>query len=392
MILYLLHFFKGVLKISVTGAYLERFFNLCAQNNIGVWNISKKGLDEVHLNILTEDYARLQKIISNSKCSSKIIKKSGLPYVLSKIKTRYALILGFFAVFATYYVLTNYLFAIEITGTDKTAMIYDALEQNNIKIGTKLSEIDATSAKNNIILENDEILWMAINLKGNMATVEVYERDETPEIVAKDVACDIVADKTGLIDTIEVLAGEKVVDVGHTFLEGDVLVSSEVVNYPQVEDITQRYVHSIANIKASIWYKLTRILPSEIYTKDYTGEQITNYSLIFGKKAINLYKSTSNDYAFYDKIVSVSKITLSASVTIPIYLKAEQYIEYEPNLATINSDVAFTLLEQNLLKSLNEHIDGDIIKTTQTNTDQNNIISINMDIETLENIGVEKER
>ncbi|MFI3225927.1 MAG: sporulation protein YqfD [Clostridia bacterium] len=392
MILYLLNFCKGVLKISVTGAYLERFFNLCALNNISVWNISKHGLDEVHLNILIEDYTRLQKIISNAKCSSSVIKKSGLPYVLSKIKTRYALILGFFAVFATYFVLTNYLFAIEVIGTDKTAMIYDALEQNNIKIGTKLSEINANEVRNNIILDNDEILWMAINLKGNMATVEVYERDETPEIISKDVACDIIADKTGLIDTIEVLAGEKVVDVGHTFLEGDILVSSEVVNYPQVEDITQRYVHSIANIKASIWYHITRILPSEIYSKDYTGAQIKNYSLIFGKKAINLFKSTSNEYAFYDKIISVRKITLSPSVTIPIYLKTEQYIEYEPQLANINSDVGFSMLEQNLLKSLNEHIDGDIVKNSQIYNDENNIISIQMDIETLENIGVEKER
>lgn len=392
MILYILNFYKGVLLISVSGSYLERFFNLCANNNISIWNISKKGLDVIELNILVDDYKKLNSIISHSKCKARVIKKSGLPFILSKIKTRYALVAGFFACFATYYILTTYLFSINIVGTDKTAMIYKALEENDIKIGTKVSSIDPVAVRNNIILQNDEILWMAINLKGNMATIEVYERKATPQIVSKDQPCDIIAEKTGLIDTIEVLAGEKVVDVGNTFLEGDVLVSCEIINYPQVLDIKQRYVHSIANIKASIWYNITRILPSNVYIKNYTGNEKTYYTIIFDKNAINLSQNTRNPYTFYDKIVETKKITLSPSVTIPVYLKTETYIEYTQETQKIESNSAYDLLEKNLLNSLQEDIDGNIIKKDKTVNDENDIISVYMKIETLENIGVEKER
>ncbi|MFI3116097.1 MAG: sporulation protein YqfD [Clostridia bacterium] len=392
MILYLLNFLKGVLKISVKGSYIERFFNVCAKNDIAIWNIKKIDIDEVQVNILLEDYTKLREFIPKTKCEIFIISKKGMPYVMSKLRYRYAFISGFFMCFITYYILTNYLFAIEIVGTEKTSMIYDMLEENDITIGTKISTINVTQAKNNIILHNDEILWLAINIKGNMATVNVFEREETPTIVEKDVPCDIIADKTGLIDSIEVLYGEKIVDVGQTFLKGDVLVSSEVVNYPQIEEIEQRYVHSIANIKASVWYNITRYLPSEIYLKNYTGREYSDYTLVFGKKAINLIENTRNSYAFYDKIVYTQKITLSKSVTVPVYLKVETYTEYTPETYKITEQTAFEILENSIKNKLQENIDGSIITEKNTESVTDNLISLNMYIQTLENIGIEREK
>ena len=392
MILYLLNYSKGILKISVTGSYMERFFNLCAMNNINIWNISRVDLGEIHLNILVGDYRRLRKIIDNSKCSSKIISKNGLPSAILKVKKRYALILGFFVCFLVQYMLTNYLFDINITGTENTAVIYDMLCENDIKIGSKISDIDVKMAQNDIMAQNEDLLWISINLKGNMANVEVSKRYPLPEIIPKDIPCDIVAEKTGMIDSIDVLAGQKIIDVGHTFIVGDVLVSAEPQSFPQVVDISPRLVHSIANIKATIWYDLNRVLPKEISVKNYTGREKTRYTIIFGKKAINLFKNTGNPYTFYDKIVDTNKIKLSSSVTIPIYLKTERYIEYTNEVALITDELGFNLLESNLLDTISRNINGDIINTQIVKNSNDKTISVDISLETLEDIGVKQQR
>ena len=388
MILYLLNYAKGILQISVTGSYLERFFNLCSTNNIKIWNINRIDFSEIHLSISVSDYKKLKKIIDKSKCSVNILTKFGLPFTFLKFKKRYALILGCLICIVMQYALTNYLFAINITGTENTALVYDALAENGIKIGQKISDIEEKFAQNSIIKQNEEFLWMSINIKGNMATVEVLERSPLPEIVAKDIPCDIIAEKTGLIDSIDVLSGEKMVDVGHTFLAGDILVSSEPKSFPQLEDISPRYVHSIANIKATIWYDLTRVLSNEINVKQYTGKETTKYSVVFGEKEINLYKSTRNPYPFYDKIIDTKKLTLSPSVTIPIYIKTETYIEYTPLKSEISSETGYDLIESNLMLNINDHIDGDIINTQIATSADNNTICVKIALQTLENIGI----
>lgn len=392
MILYLLNYSQGIVRISVCGAYLERFFNLCACNSINIWNITRIDLDEVYVNILVCDYKRLRKIITNSKCSCKIVSKYGVPFIARKLKKRCAFVFGFFLCAFTYYILTSHLFDIKINGTENTALIYNALYENNVVIGSKLSDIDVKSVQNEIISQNDELLWISINLKGNMATVEVKEREISPELIDKDTPCDIIAEKTGIIESIDVLAGEKMIDVGHTFLKDDILVSCIPKSFPQVEDIFDRQVHSIANIKATIWYNLSRILLKDVTIKNYTGKVHNHYSIVFNKNSINLFKNTSNLYAFYDKIIDIKEINLSDSVVFPIYLKKETYIEYIPEKGQILDETGVSILENNIISCVNNAILGDIIKTRYAEHSNDSKIHIEMNIETLEQIGIKKVR
>lgn len=380
------------MKIEVKGSYLERFFNICAHNEIKLWAVIRRDIDLVELKLSLSDYKRLLSIVEKTKCRVKLIDKKGIPFCLFTIRKRYALVAGFAVLGLVFYVLTSFLFEINITGTENTALVHKALKDNGIKIGTKLSEINANYIQNEIILNYEEFLWIAINLKGNVANVEVLEREKMPIIVEKDTACDIIANKSGIIDSIDVLSGEKMVYTGQTFTAGDVLVSSEMIGYPQIDDPQIRLVHSLADIKATVWYDTQVNIQSEIYTKNYTGRSKTHYSIIFGKKVVNLYKNTSISYPFYDKIVDIKKIVLSDSVTIPIYLKVEKYIEYEPEISVINPEKASEIMSNNLKINLYSHIDGDIIDTDFSTTVADKIITLTAKIETLEKVGIKVPR
>lgn len=388
MILKILNFCKGYIKISVKGAYLERFFNICAHNEIALWDIKRRDIDYVELCLHNADYKRLLCIIDRTKCSTKIIDKKGVPFLMFNMRKRYAFVGGFALLCVVLHVLTSYLFAINISGTDNTALVYKALKENDIKIGTKLSSIDAVFTQNEIIRDFDEFLWIAINLKGNMANIEVLEREDMPDIIDKNTPCDIIADKSGIVDSIDVLSGEKMVISGQTFTAGDVLVSSEIIGLPQFEDPEIRLVHSIADVRATVWYDTDRVLQREIYSKKYTGRSQNKVSIIFGKKAINLYKNTSISYPFYDKIVSIEKFELSDSVTVPVYIKTEKYIEYEPEIVLIDPETAGEIMSANTKKSLYNHIIGDIIDTSFNTEFDEKTVTLTSNIQTLEKVGI----
>lgn len=392
MIIFLINYLKGYLKISVYGSYIERFFNICASNNLTLWDIKREDIDKLSLKISVSDYKKLRTLIDNTKCSCKVDLKIGFPFVFKKIKTRYALFSGFVVFLACFYVLTNYLFSIAIIGTEKTKYIYDILEEHNIKIGTKLDSIDARYTSNSIIKDHDDLLFIAINIRGNMATIEVTEREPLPELLDKDDPCDIIADKTGMISSIDVLAGEGIVDVGHTFLVGDVLVSSETTSYSLNEVLPQRYVHSLANIKATIWYNIERVLSSEIFLKEYTGKSHKTYSIVFDKKVINLSKNTSNLYPFYDKIISTKEIKISDSITLPVFLQIDEYIEYIPVSSQISHQSGYDIIKSNTLSNLADSIDGSIINKQTVEKYDNNTISVHSYVETLENVGIKLKR
>ena len=392
MILYVINYLRGTLKIKINGSYIERFFNVCAKNDIDLWNINKVCIDEMHCNILVSDYKVLLSFVNNTKCTVEVLEKRGFPPLLKRFRKRYMFFAGLIMAFSVYFTLTNYVWQININGTDKTALVYEALDLQNIKIGTKLSDISAKDAQNNILSLYDDFLWFAVTINGNSLNVDIKERTETPEIIDKTEYCDIIAEKSGMIDSIDVLYGEKMIEIGQTFASGDVLVSSEMKSYPQVVDYETRFVHSMADIKANVWYNFESILIREMDEKKYTGKEITKYTLIFSNKAINLFKNSGNPYLFYDKIVDVKEIHLSESVTIPIKLKTETYIEYEKTPVLLNADFGVDLLCKNLYGDILKNIDGDILENKTTENVSDSIIRVSSDVTTLENIGIKIKR
>ena len=72
-------FWKGSVRIRVTGREPERFFNLCGHHNITLWDVTEhQGCFEMSL--LPEDFFRLLPIRRKSGVRIRIQKKQGLPF------------------------------------------------------------------------------------------------------------------------------------------------------------------------------------------------------------------------------------------------------------------------------------------------------------------------
>lgn len=384
-------FLGGTITLEVKTAYSERFLNLCAKNNINLLKIKRLDIDILLIKLSIFDYKKLLKITDNTKYIYKIKLKKGIPFTIFNIRKRYALFLGFILIFFIIYNVNSRVFVIDIEGTRKTAEMSDILSDYGINIGMNIYDVDTRNIPQKIMLEYPDILWCAINIKGNTLTFEVTKRSERLDIVDMTKPCDIIADKAGLIDSISVKYGEKIVGVGQTFAKGDVLVSSKVTHYPQVEEYNQLYVGSIADIYARVWYDVVRLMPKETYEKVYTGNEYTEYFIETPKSSYILYENSGNSYAFYDKIKDTKEFNLSEYVEFPLKIVSYTYKEYE----VVSKELVITdmieLLEQNTRQSIVSNIEGSITDFLTVDTSNQSVLRILYHCETLEKIGIKKQ-
>ena len=73
----------GYVKFYGKGVFPERFLNLCAKENILVWN-SKVNVNEMTGCMHIHDYKNIKKIAKKSSMRLKITKKRGLPFLVNR--------------------------------------------------------------------------------------------------------------------------------------------------------------------------------------------------------------------------------------------------------------------------------------------------------------------
>lgn len=79
--------------------------------------------------------------------------------------------------------------------------------------------------RNHVLLALPEVSWLAVNVRGCVAHVQVVERHRPPEAADRSTVTNIVARRAGLITKVEALEGQAMVLPGATVTEGQLLIS-----------------------------------------------------------------------------------------------------------------------------------------------------------------------
>lgn len=205
---------KGYVNIFVEGVFLERFINICRSKNIILWNIERKRSTIMYANISIEDFRKIKRIASKTKCRIKIKSKKGLPFIFYRYKKRKIFLICLILVFLGLFAFSQFLWNVEINIKDTTNVekynqeeILQNLQEAGLKTGVLKKDINVNTVINNVRLKRNDIAWMGINLKGTNAIVEIVFSTEKPEIVDNADYCNIVADKDGTIYKISAQNG-----------------------------------------------------------------------------------------------------------------------------------------------------------------------------------------
>lgn len=381
--------FKGYVYVSVEGFYIEKVINICKKNNIELINLDRKSNTIIYVGIRVKDFRDLSKIAKENKCRMKIVKKSGMPFVVKRYRKRKYFFIALLVLWLLIIVLSKFIWNIEIIGEGDvySERILNIVKEEGIEIGKLKKHVNLDKVINRIRLENDDISWVGIKMCGTNVKIEIIKTDVKPEVVKENEFCNIVAKKDAVIENINAQNGIPKVMQGDVVKKGDVLIDG-VIEGKYTEP---RKVHSIGEVKGKVWYKENVRVYYKQVKKIQTGNKEEKYAVKLNKIKINFFKKLSK-FEIYDKIRTDKKLKIFSNLYLPIQIEKDTFYELKEEEIEYTADEAKKQAIEEAKIKLKEKIGncGDIINE-YINTDENEeYIDVEVTYEVLENIGTEE--
>jgi len=154
--------------------------------------------------------------------------------------------------------------------------------------------------------------------------VQVRERVKPPQMVNERAPANVVARRAGVVLRVQALDGVTCVLPGTAVEKGQLLISG-------VEDTNTfgaRLLAGMGTVEGRTWYSLTANLPAQVREKQYTGEERTCVSLVFGTHRVKFFRNSSIEGREYDKINQRKEGALFG-LALPVTLVVEKLRFYE---------------------------------------------------------------
>ena len=392
----IINFLRASVLFTVTGAFPERFLNLCAQAGVGFWDLERLDPHTLRLRVSRRDARRVGPLAEKVLCEARARRHLGFPYFLAGFRKRYALLLGLALSLAAVCLLSRFVLTIEVSGNEtvSTAAILTELSRQGVRVGAYGPGLDVRRISQESLLRLDGLAWMSINLHGTRAEVLVREKLPEPEVRDESTPANVVAQADGVILDLEVLDGQAAFREGEAVLRGEVVISGTMdLREPEYSavDAGQRLVHARGNVWARTYRTLTAQIPLEAQVKRYTGEEEIQWSLLALGRTVNFFGKGGVFSEVYDKIVETHPLTLPGGRVMPLALRRTEYRAYVTEPAALNAGAARSMLEERLLERLDALIgeDGEVLDTVFTVREEDGMLAVTLRAECREQIGRE---
>ncbi len=349
-------FVKGGVVIEAEGGFLERFLNICMRRGIYLSDVNRTSEQKLRAKIGIKGFKEIRPIAKKTRTRVRIKKRTGLPFLLHRYRSRRFAIAGILLFFVILYYLSTHIMGIDIVGNQRisTAELERELKNFGLYRGAAVSSLDSKLIQNKMMTQFDDLAWIGVSVKGARAYIEVKERLDTKISVDTDVPCNIVASRDGVIRSMEVRSGQSVVGVNEAVAKGDLLVSGAVDS--GVFGI--RWEHSSGNIYAETIYKKSGEYPLNFTEKEYTGKTKAQHSIVIFGKEIKLSLKKAPPFEYSDKKSETFSYNLISNKLPPLVIKRDTFKEYIPQKRTRDEAEAAALGKKELFSELERELSG----------------------------------
>lgn len=377
---------KGQVRVHITAAFPERVLNLCGARNLAFWDVAWISATEFECTLSRQDCAALRRAAEKVDCTISTKTRTGVPFFLGRLRRRQALAVGACICAILLLVGSFFIWDFEITGntTVPDEEILRSLEKNGVRLGTFCFSVNEADLRNHVLLDLPRLSWIAVNVSGCKAHVQVRERIEKPALLNRKTPCNLVARRDGVIVKVDAINGEKLVLPGTTVESGQILISG-------VQDtgtFGARLVAGIGKVYARTWYSLSTEIPLNVEKKVYLNGTRRRVSLIFGTKRIKFYGNGSYSTGRYDKI-TVRTPLRPFGLPTPLKLEKETYVPYAVRREKISTAQAVkrgrTILDAYLRSTLDR--EGKVASELCTSSRHGDVLTVKLAAECVEQIG-----
>ncbi len=356
-------FLFGYVRFSFSGGFNEGFINACYKKGLNIKNIKTKN-DVLTAETDMKTYMKLHRIAYKDGGKVKIIKKCGIPFLLSPLRNRWGVFAGmlFFVFFISF--MGGFIWNITVTGTDKVkdAKIIDYLSQNGLAVGKRWADIDKENLEFSVLADFDDVGWISINKFGSTAGIEINETVNAPNIIDNSKITNVKATKDGIIKHVTALSGLPQVKEGDAVTAGDLLISGV---YASEVDNKNHFTHAHGTVLAEVKSEISLNISREQNNKIYTDEKDYKSLYFFGLK-IPLY--FNRDKRDSDTVTEKSYFLLN-SFRLPIAILTEKENYYNIDSKTLDDNELIELAKSELEKRKNNELKNCNILTENVSYD-----------------------
>jgi len=388
------NYIRGYVIIIVEGYFLEKFINICTHRQLRLWNVKWQKNSKVIMKLSINDFRMLKPIAKRTRCRVHLIKKRGLPFILNRYKSRKAFVIGSGICILTFFIISSFVWDVSVTGNNKvsTEVIMEKLCENGIKVGALKYSINPDNIVGNMMLQLNDLARISISLRGTKIQVVVNERVNPPDLINRNVPCDLVALKEGVVSSIVAKEGLEMVKIGDTVTKGQLLITGTIENM-KIKDAQPLMVHSMGSVKARTWYEGSAKVEQKLLKAKRTGLKKNKYSIVLFTKILKLFHSKI-PYNNSEHLEIRKKLCIGEYLVLPFELIVDQYYEYELELNEIDIGTAQKIASEKSIALAQEQIpkNAEIIKTgISIVQDDNGVSTVKALIECIEDIGVTQE-
>ncbi|MBQ8829982.1 MAG: sporulation protein YqfD [Oscillospiraceae bacterium] len=368
-----INYLRGVSEIEICGA-AEDVINRVSGEDILLWG-AKENEGAVTFYIHTKNVRKLLALYPEAKVTGR-----GVPEKLKKLRRR-AVFLIFTLIFACLWVFSGLLvWEFQVTGnTDVDEYeIIRVLNENGVNYGSVGFLIDSEKLSNAVLCEITELSWFAINVKGSRALISVRERVPKPKIVDPNELTGVYAEKSGLVTSVEVYDGTRLVSVGEEVSAGDMLVSGITSSCTGV-----RSEHALARIYAQTAYEFTAEMPKNCSFKRYTGEEKVRYGLNICGNVFDFGSGGGENMERYEEQRDIWVF----GAQLPVKLVRTSFYGYELYEGQLTTDECAEILKDELSAKLRQENTGDVLWSDFEVCDNGDTVSVTLRAHCYERIG-----
>lgn len=336
-------FVRGSCRFEAEGDFSERFLNLCARADMGLWDIVREE-HGISARVIAARYRRLLPYARRCGVRLRVVRRFGLPFLLTPYRHRPGMPLGAALFCGTLWMLSLFIWSVELPATltpDTTESLAAALEEMSVTPGTLRSHIDAQGMAVELQVRVPELSWAGISTYGSRLSIDAKELDPVVQ-PPEGTPCNLVAARDGVVVAIEPLRGSIEVQPGQSVIMGDLLVSGVVEHLDGSVQIT--------DASAVVWAHTTRTLkctmPYEQLVSRRTGRLITRHRVRLLGIEIPLLFSIDTEGS-YEREYSDWQLTVG-SLELPFEVHTEKCYELEQCPVTYTPEQAEALALEEL--------------------------------------------
>lgn len=372
----------GTLLVAVKGESLERFINAAHRRGIALWNIRRQSSTDALFKLAPADFLRLRPVVRQSGVRLKLVRKIGLPFRLRQIQRRKGLLAGVVVAGALVYMLSSFIWFIDVQGNKKLSpqQILQAAQTLGVKPGIRRSQVEPGRLARDLKEKMPQTAWVGVSVQGTRVLIEIVEKVEKPE--PNQGKGNLLAAKTGLVTDVLVLKGTPQIKEGEMVKQGQPLIVAD--NAPAAQGF----------VRARIWYTGTGTVRLKDEGVKPTGNSSLGVRIKIGTKVIILTGKKS-PFALYTEEVSTKSMPKWRNISVPVEIITIRYQEMTHYSTVVSREEAIKAAEEQAKADLQAKLPPGVKVLNQrvrlVNDKNPNLVRLDIDVETLEDIAVHQQ-